>query len=234
MPIRILEYEIAIIKSALNPNKIENKNYKIPAVIPIVLYTGKKKWDAKNYIKEVQEQREGYKELEFGKFNLIDVNNYNKKELLEEESILSKAMLLEKKNDNEEISKNIEEIAEIVISNPKYTREEKEILITLIDIILRRKIGNDQANELIKKLKGGNKNMLVALERVDEENKRILNKGIRLGKKEGKLEGRLEGKLEDVKNMLKDNLPLEKISEYTGIPKEKIKKIVYKEKNMAK
>lgn len=32
-----------------------------------------------------------------------------------------------------------------------------------------------------------------------------------------KLEGRLEGKLEDIKNMLKDGLPLEKALKYTGI-----------------
>ena len=37
------------------------------------------------------------------------------------------------------------------------------------------------------------------------------------GKLEGKIEGRLEGKLEDIKNMLKDGLPLEKALKYTGL-----------------
>ena len=36
--LNIPEYEI---------RKVKNKEYKLPFVIPIVLYTGKKKWDAK-------------------------------------------------------------------------------------------------------------------------------------------------------------------------------------------
>ena len=37
---RILEYAMEIIKSAIDYNKIGQKNYKLPLVIPIVLYTG--------------------------------------------------------------------------------------------------------------------------------------------------------------------------------------------------
>ena len=55
MPYRILEYEIAIMKSAVDIRKIKNKEYKLPLVVPIVLYTGKKKWDAKRYLEESQE-----------------------------------------------------------------------------------------------------------------------------------------------------------------------------------
>lgn len=63
MPYRILEYEVAIIESAINMNKIKNKEYKIPLVIPIVLYTGNKKWNAKKYLKECQEEFERTKYL---------------------------------------------------------------------------------------------------------------------------------------------------------------------------
>ena len=53
MPYRILEYEIEIMKSAIDIRKVKNKEYKLPLVIPIVLYTGKKKWDAQRSIKFV-------------------------------------------------------------------------------------------------------------------------------------------------------------------------------------
>ena len=43
MPYRILEYETEIMKSAIDIRKVKNKEYKLPLVIPIVLYTGKKK-----------------------------------------------------------------------------------------------------------------------------------------------------------------------------------------------
>jgi len=61
MPYRILEYEIEIMKSAIDIRKVKNKEYKLPLVIPIVLYTGKKKWDAKRYLEESQETLDGVK-----------------------------------------------------------------------------------------------------------------------------------------------------------------------------
>ena len=47
MAYRILRYKNAIIESAINKRKLKEKNYKIPKVIPIVLYTGKRKWQKK-------------------------------------------------------------------------------------------------------------------------------------------------------------------------------------------
>jgi predicted transposase/invertase (TIGR01784 family) len=48
-------------------------------------------------------------------------------------------------------------------------------------------------------------------------------------KSEGRLEGRLEGKLEAKRDMviqlLKDNLPIEKVSKYSGLPLTEIEKI---------
>ena len=48
MSYRILEYELAIMQSAIDLSKIKNKEYKVPLVIPIVLYTGKKNGMPKN------------------------------------------------------------------------------------------------------------------------------------------------------------------------------------------
>ena len=50
MPFRLLENEVAIIRSAIDKSKIKNKSYKIPLVMPIVLYTGKQKWNANKYL----------------------------------------------------------------------------------------------------------------------------------------------------------------------------------------
>ena len=47
MPYRILKYELEIIESVLIDKNYKNKKYKYPIVIPIVLYTGNKKWNAK-------------------------------------------------------------------------------------------------------------------------------------------------------------------------------------------
>ena len=49
--------------------------------------------------------------------------------------------------------------------------------------------------------------------------------GIRIGEKRGKKEGMNENKIANARNMLEDNLPIEKISQYTGLPMEKIEEL---------
>ena len=110
MPVRILEYEIAIIKSAIDYKKFGQKDYKIPKVISIVLYTGKRKWNAKNYINEIQERFEEFEESEFSKYNVIDINNIPEERLLKEYNYLSKIMLLEKYKGND-LSEYLNKIA---------------------------------------------------------------------------------------------------------------------------
>ena len=85
MPYRILEYEIEIMKSAIDIKKVKNKEYKLPLVIPIVLYTGKKRWDAKRYLEESQETLDGVK-IKAGNYNLVDINDFTKEELLQEKT----------------------------------------------------------------------------------------------------------------------------------------------------
>ena len=72
MAYRILRYKNAIIESAINKRRLKEKNYKIPKVIPIVLYTGKRKWQ-KLSIEDIEEKIEGYEEIELG-YDLVDTN----------------------------------------------------------------------------------------------------------------------------------------------------------------
>ena len=109
MPYRILEYEIEIMKSAIDIRRVKNKEYKLPLVIPIVLYTGKKKWDAKRYLEESQETLDGVK-IKAGNYNLVDINDFTKEELLQEKTLISKMMLLEKSESTEESIEMLEKI----------------------------------------------------------------------------------------------------------------------------
>ena len=108
MAYRILRYKNAIIESAINKRKLKEKNYKIPKVIPIVLYTGKRKWQ-KLSIEDIEEKIEGYEEIELG-YDLVDTNEFTKQQLLEDNLITSKAMLIEKSQNKEELYQNIEDI----------------------------------------------------------------------------------------------------------------------------
>ena len=214
MPYRILEYEVAIMQSAIDLDKIKNKESKIPLVIPIVLYTGNKKWNAKKYLEENQEKIEGI-ENGLGNYNLIDINEMTEKELLEDNSFISKMILIEK-------SKNTENIVEILEKIVKITKEEdKETLRRIISIILEEKIGITKAKELIEKMEGDEGNMLAVVDMIRRENQMY----IEIGKKEGKIEGKLEEKIKIVTNMLKEKFNVEMIQKITGVDKEEIEKI---------
>ena len=221
MSYRILEYEIEIMKSAIDIRKVKNKEYKLPLVIPIVLYTGKKKWDAKRYLEESQETLDGV-EIKAGNYNLVDINDYTKEELLKGKTLISKMMLLEKSESTEE---SIEMLEKII---PNTNKEEKELLKRVISILFGEKIGEEKTKELIEKIDGGEGKMLALVDMIRNENKMYINMGRKEGRKEAREEGKIKLKqqcLEIAKNLLKINMPISQISEVTKLPEEEIEKI---------
>ena len=76
MPLRLLEYELEIIQSAIDKIKIKNKSYEIPLVIPIVLYTGKQKWNVNKYLEESREKIQGL-DINIGNYGLVNINSYS-------------------------------------------------------------------------------------------------------------------------------------------------------------
>ena len=221
MSYRILEYEIEIMKSAIDIRKVKNKEYKLPLVIPIVLYTGKKKWDAKRYLEESQETLDDVK-IKAGNYNLVDINDFTKEELLQEKTLISKMMLLEKSESTEE---SIEMLEKII---PNTNKEEKELLKRVISILFGEKIGEEKTKELIEKIDGGEGKMLALVDMIRNENKMYINMGRKEGRKEAREEGKIKLKqqcLEIAKNLLKLNMPISQISEVTKLPEEEIEKI---------
>ena len=221
MSYRILEYEIEIMKSAIDIRKVKNKEYKLPLVIPIVLYTGKKKWDAKRYLEESLETLDDVK-IKAGNYNLVDINDFKKEELLQGKTLISKMMLLEKSESTEE---SIEMLEKII---PNTNKEEKELLKRVISILFGEKIGEEKTKELIEKIDGGEGKMLALVDMIRNENKMYINMGRKEGRKEAREEGKIKLKqqcLEIAKNLLKINMPISQISEVTKLPEEEIEKI---------
>ena len=223
MPFRLLEYEVAIIRSAVDKSKIKNKSYKIPLVMPIVLYTGKQKWNANKYLEKNQEKIQGLN-IKIGNYSLVDVNNYTENELLEDNTFISKMMLIEKSKNTEEIAETLEKIIN------RIQKEDKELLKSIIEIILEEKIGIQKSTELIRKLESESDSMLAIVDMIRKENQMYIDMGRKEGKKEGKKVGRIEGKKEGKKDtlreiaikMLKKNLTEKEITEITGISKKEL------------
>ena len=218
MPFRLLEYEVAIIRSAVDKSKIKNKSYKIPLVMPIVLYTGKQKWNANKYLEKSQEKIQGLN-IKIGNYSLVDINNYTEKELLEDNTFISKMMLIEKSKNTEEIAETLEKIIN------RIQKEDKELLKSIIEIFLEEKIGIQKSTELIRKLESESDSMLAIVDMIRKENQMYIDMGRKEGKKEGKIEGKTETIKEIVNKMLRKNLPEKTIIEITGINPKEIEKI---------
>ena len=63
--------------------------------------------------------------------------------------------------------------------------------------------------------------MMTVFETIEQDNKRVFKRGIKQGEKNGKRQSTLE----IIKNMLKENLPIDLISKITGISQKEISKM---------
>ena len=203
-------------RSAIDLKKIKNKAYKLPIAVPIVLYTGSEKWNANKFLEDSQEKLEGIKSS-LGSYNLVDINDCTEEELLEDDTLVSKMMLIEKTKNTQETVNALKKI----ISNVK--EKDKDILKRIITIILGEKIGEIETKELINKIEGGKEEMLAVVEMIRKENQMYIN----MGRKEGKLKKQVE----IAYKMLKKKMPIKLTMELTGVTQEEIKEIQKKLEN---
>ena len=219
MPYRIRSYANEIIKQEVEKDKIKNRAYIYPTVIPIVIYTGKRKWNVSQKLKNIEDKLEGYEEIV--DYNLVDVNKINEKELLEDECIISKAMLIEKSKSKEEIIRNAEQIA------TKIYKENNEIGKYFLEVLTKYILTGRTKEQVIKIIErieneeGGEAEMLNCVRVIKEEEAAIRRKGL----KEGRISGLREKAKEIAKALLKENMTTSKISDITGLKIEEIENI---------
>ncbi len=209
---------MAIMKSAIDMDKIKSKDYKLPLVISIVLYTGSEKWNAAEYLQKSQETLRNMKE-DVGRYNLIDVNDFTENELLADNTFITKMMLIEKSKNTEEIVKTLEKIIE------RTKDEDKDVLIRIIKIILKEKLNDGEIERLISKIKKGEKEMLAVVDMIRKENQMYIDIGIEKGKNEGKIEGIKEKSIEITKKLLNKRTSKKEIAEITGLDEKEIEEI---------
>ena len=215
MPKRILDYEIEIMKTAENHNVILKKDAEMPIVIPIVIYTGKKRWDVAGYIKDCRKKLNRLESFRLGNYYIIDNNTYTDEELLNDKFFISKLMLLERMKTTEELYTNLKKVIR------KETNEKNiKLLENIIKFIYKNKLGKNYTDKLIKEIarksrkeEGGND---MILEMIENENKALIRKGRR--------EGRRETAIEIAKNMLKEKVDINIIMKVTGLTEKQILK----------
>ena len=147
MAYRILNYCLEIIRNTVDKEKLKNKSYKMPIVYPIVLYTGKRKWNAQKYFEECQMRLKGVGRTTFSSYNLIDINCLTQEELWEQNNFLSKMLVLEKMEKEGEIEKYFTRI-----EHENFTDKEINIIIQMMYGSLKRKMDEKKIKEFIQKM----------------------------------------------------------------------------------
>lgn len=103
MPYRIMKYSVEIIENAIDTEKMNTKGYQYPSIYPIIIYTGKEKWKVDTQFNNLQQNLYDTEEVEFTKYNLVDINLISEQELIEDKSFLSKIFLIEKSRTEKDV-----------------------------------------------------------------------------------------------------------------------------------
>ncbi len=214
MPIRLLFYMIEIWRDVLKDIKaeaIKKKEFKLPAILPIVTYNGMDKWHVPRRFKDKIDTPElfGTNLLDF-EYLLLDVNRYDKAELIEKQSIASAIFLLDQKTD---VVEYLNRIATVAQAFNRLTDKEKLELKNWIRNTVQEEIA-EQAVEILESDKEEVESMVANITRTIEEMKEEAeHKGIQRGIEKGKQEREIE-----LARELLDVLDDETIAIKTGVP----------------
>ena len=211
MPFRLLNYNLEIIKDTNNGDFYKTNSYIYAKVIPIVVYTGGTKWNVSKKFSTLQEHygKNNYLEL---KYNLIDINNYEKEQLLSGKTMIEKAMLIEKSKNKKELVKTIEDIIGVIDYNDEVQVEK---IKRIIKYALVQKLGEKNTVDFIKQIKSKTK-------RRKEEYNMILWDRLEAEDMQRKKQIIKETIIATVQRMLQFGENDDKIRKYTGATKKDI------------
>ena len=150
MPMRILKYQVSVLDSIIKQEKekIGRKDYLYPKIISIVLYTGKRKWNAKQEMEKEKTKLIEEEKEELSRYKVLEVRKIKDEELLKSKTAIGIIIMMEKSKDEEEMKNKLEKIGEEIRN---YTEEEiKELWISLRAIV-ETKEEKELIDELFKK-----------------------------------------------------------------------------------
>ncbi|MCI6266765.1 MAG: Rpn family recombination-promoting nuclease/putative transposase, partial [Erysipelotrichaceae bacterium] len=197
-------------------NKLKRKDYKLPVIYPIVLYTGNKKWNQKKFLEDCQVRLPGCSQKSFTNYTIIDINNYTDSELLEKSGLLPKIMLLEKSKNEQNLLDNLEKVVALDLS-----KEQKDMLKSIIYFLFSKVIGNETVEKFISNLdvKKEEKNM------IEEILRNSIKKGEKRGERRGKKRGMEQARMQILTQMIKNGIDDTIIMVSTNISEEELNKL---------
>jgi len=142
----------------------------------------------------------------------VDTNEFTKQQLLEDNLVTSKAMLIEKSQNKEELYQNIEDI---ISCKNKMEDFEYEQLEKIVKYELMGTEDKEIISKFIEKIKNREESENIMMNAA-----RIINKEIRKQRREGREEGMIF-----VAKKLKGKMHIKDISQITGLSEKEIEKL---------
>ncbi|MGI6649373.1 MAG: Rpn family recombination-promoting nuclease/putative transposase [Bacillota bacterium] len=227
MPFRLLVYMVQLwLHVYQNTDKDERvrKDYRLPVIIPAVLYNGANNWTAPLSFKEMLADHKSFeKHLVDFRYILFDVNRYQKDELLQMANLISSILLLDQKISKEEI---ISRLWLMIDTIKKMSPDEFQQLKTWLINVLLPRVPEQQQREVEQILKEGNPQEVVQM---------ILNLEVTLdemqqqaearGEARGEAKGAERKQIEIARAALREGFGIEAIAKITGLTKEQVEKL---------
>ena len=218
MPERIAEYCIELMRNV--EKNVMKEIY--PTIVPIVLYTGTGVWDVETNFADRQKNSIGtYKTYKIDiKYTVVDINKIEKEELLKKQDYLANIMLLEKCKTTIEGINILKEIC-----NRMKNKNEIEKIVYYYSNMYKQNLNPENKKELEEILEGSVDKMTALEINLRKERKEIIRKSRKEGMAKGLSKGLEQAKIDVAIKLLKIKMPIEQISEITGLDKEKIEKL---------
>jgi len=212
MPFRLLIYMTELWKQIfLNTDeKIrERKDYRLPAIVPLLLYNGKNNWTVNRSFKEMQDGYELFGEhvVDF-KYILFDINRYNDEELIKIGNLISSVFLLDKSGDAKKFIDRLRKIGDKLKSLDK---DQFVLLKGWLELIVVSKLPEDKKEEFKNIIKDIN---------IGEGDNMVMNLEIALD------EMLKERAIEIARNAIEEGIPIKSIIKITGLSIEEIEKLI--------
>ena len=120
--------------------KIRNKSFRYPPIIPIVYYEGKEEWTAGRHLKDRINMAEFFEEyIPDFTYELVDIHKISNQELLQRKDVMSLIMLLNKIQSPQDLSEvrrmSTENMDDILENSPQHVID---ILVSVIRTLCKR------------------------------------------------------------------------------------------------
>lgn len=224
MPFRLLQYMVEVWRDVYKntpDNERKGKGFRLPSIVPAVLYNGKSGWTARRSFREYQSGHGMFPErlLDFS-YILFDVVRYGEEDLHRASNVVSSVFYLDQTVDPRELVARLSKLADVL---KEMDLEQFQQVMVWLRNVIRRKLPGPLQEEVDRVLEETGpqevEKMITNIERTLDEMKR---QALMEGELKGKADGKIEGKVEVARAALKKGLSVDDVAEITGLSMETV------------